>query len=71
MFCFPLYKRGFQSFETVVSSRRNFSFYKGKLWFQAYETLVVLNPAYVIAKVCYTYAGLLFFADFSGDISNV
>ena len=40
MFCFPLYKRGFQSFETVVSSRRNFGFYKGKLWFQAYETLV-------------------------------
>ena len=35
------------------------------------ETLVVLNPAYVIAKVCYLYAGFLFFADFSGDISNV
>lgn len=35
------------------------------------EPSVVLNPAYVIAKVCYTYAGLLFFADFSGDISNV
>ncbi len=35
------------------------------------ERYVVLNPAYVIAKVCYTYAGLLFFADFSGDISNV
>ena len=62
-------KLKFQLRETRVSSLETNGFKQLELEFQAYGTKVVLNPAYVIAKVSLSACGIVFLLYFGVTIN--